>query len=92
MRVGDKARPRLMCVQKILIHLTRFQPKTFVPHPLLFAQHVCAHKRHACFLHPRSPAWWQRTRIIRPKAKEPTSPRHDAAGDPVGLLLRTALG
>ncbi|MGH7978223.1 MAG: tyrosine-type recombinase/integrase [Limisphaerales bacterium] len=71
---GDKARPRLMCVRKFCLHLTRTQPKTFIPDHLTFPRQSAPQA--PCLLSPSDIARLvEATRIVRPKPKNPL--RHE---------------
>jgi site-specific recombinase XerD len=96
---GDKARPRLMCVRKFCLHLTRFQPKTFVPHPHTFPK-LSAPKAPCLLSSSEVVRLVAATRIIRPKPRNPL--RHDTmrlaillvycCGLRLGELLRLRIG
>jgi integrase len=96
---GDKARPRLMCVRKFCLHQTRFQPKTFVPHPHTFPK-LSAPKAPCLLSSSEVARLVAATRIIRPKPRNPL--RHDTmrlaillvycCGLRLGELLRLRIG
>ena len=67
---GDKARRTLMCVRKFCLHLSRTQPKTFVPDQHTFPRP--SEPKAPCLLSPSDIARLVRAaQVLRPKSKNP---------------------